>query len=396
MSQNKCLVIGVCGGIAAYKSLDVISKLRKKDIDIHVIMTKSAKEFITPLSFQSISQNMVIHDMFEEPKAWEIQHISLAKKADLVAIIPATANIIGKVASGIADDMLSTTIMATKSPVIFAPAMNTNMYINPIVQNNIHKLKEFGYKFIEPQKGRLACGDHGIGKLADTEEIVEYIYSEMYPVKDLVGKKVLVTAGPTIGRIDPVRIFTNRSSGKMGYAIAKEARNRGAEVILVSGPTNIKPPLGVKVISVDTNEEMYNAIMEKYNDMDIVIKSAAVADYIPKNYSEEKIKKGTGSLNIELVRDKDILYDLGQKKQSQILVGFAAESKDLVENAEKKLQKKNLDFIVANNIKSSDTGFSSDYNSATVLSKYGDTFYINKMSKDEFAKNLFNLITEKR
>lgn len=396
MAAEKTIVLGVSGGIAVYKALEVVSKLKKRNMDVHVIMTKSAREFVTPLSFQSLSQNMVAYNMFEEPRAFEIQHISLAKKADLMAIVPATANIIGKVSNGIADDMLSTTIMATKAPVIFAPAMNTNMYNNVIVQENIKRLKNLGYEFIEPESGRLACGDEGIGKLANTDIIVDSICNKLYPIKDLVGKKVLVTAGPTIGKIDPVRIFTNRSSGKMGYAIAEEARYRGAEVVLISGPTNIAPPLGVTFIRVNTNEEMFNAVMEYYDFMDIVIKTAAVADYKPKEYSNEKIKKGSSSLNIELIKDRDILFHLGQNKKSQILIGFAAESENLIENAKRKIEKKNLDYIVANNIKNSETGFASDFNKATIISKLGETCELNKMSKSELANRLFNLINKKR
>lgn len=338
--NNKCVVIGVSGGVAVYKALEVISRLRKKDIEVRVIMTESAQKFVTPLSFQSLSQNMVTTDMFDEPKAWEIQHISLAKKADLMLVLPATANIIGKVANGIADDMLSTTIMATKAPVVFAPAMNTNMYENPIVQNNIEKLKSFGYEFIEPASGRLACGDVGAGKLADVEDIYEFVLKTLYKTSDLEGKKVLITAGPTISPIDPVRFITNRSTGKMGYAIAEEARNRGAEVTLISGPTNIKPPYGVKTIKISTNEEMKNEVLKYFDETDIVIKSAAVADYKTLTYSEQKIKKGEGNLNLEFTRDSDILSILGEKKTSQILVGFAAESNNLEENATRKLIKK--------------------------------------------------------
>ena len=312
MSKN--VVIGVSGGIAVYKALDVVSKLKKHDINVHVIMTKSAQEFVTPLSFQSLSQNMVIKDMFEEPKAFEIQHISLAKKADLLVVVPATANIIGKVAGGIADDMLSTTIMATRARVIFAPAMNTNMYTNPIVQDNISKLKGLGYEFINPANGRLACGDVGDGKLADTEVIVDYILSSLHEPKDLIGKKVLVTAGPTRANLDPVRFISNKSTGKMGYAIAAEARDRGAEVVLVSGPSNEKAPAGIKFISVETNEEMLKAVLEEFDTSDIVVKSAAVADYKPKVYSKEKIKKGSGDLVLELTRDNDILKTLGEQE----------------------------------------------------------------------------------
>lgn len=396
--MSKCVVIGVTGGIAVYKALDVISALRKKDIEVHVIMTESASKFVSPLTFQSISQNMVVTDMFAEPKAWEIQHISLAQKADLMLIAPATANIIGKVANGISDDMLSTTIMAAaKAKVIFAPAMNTNMYQNKIVQNNIEKLKEFGYGFIEPASGRLACGDVGVGKLADVNTIVERVLAELNDKEqDLKGKKVLISAGPTIAPIDPVRYITNRSTGKMGYAIAEEARDRGAEVILVSGPTNLNPPKDVKIINIKTNEEMKNEIFDNFEWADIVIKSAAVADYKPKEYSKDKIKKGEGDFNLCLTRDNDILKSLGDMKTHQVLVGFAAESNDVLENAEKKLKNKNLDFIVANDITSSDTGFGSEDNKVVILSKNNEKLELEKMSKKEVASNIFDMILEKR
>ena len=395
--MSKCVVIGVTGGIAVYKALDVISALRKKDIEVHVIMTESASKFVNPLTFQSISQNMVVTDMFAEPKAWEIQHISLAQKADLMLVAPATANIIGKISNGIADDMLSTTIMATKAKVLIAPAMNTNMYENKIVQNNISKLKDFGYKFIEPASGRLACGDVGIGKLADVNTIVERVLEELEEKEqDLLGKKVLISAGPTIAPIDPVRYITNRSTGKMGYAIAQEARERGAEVVLVSGPTNLNPPKDVKIINIKTNEEMKNEILQYFEWADIVIKSAAVADYKPKEYSEEKIKKGDGDLNLCLTRDNDILKSLGEIKTHQILVGFAAESNNVLENANKKLKNKNLDFIVANDITSSDTSFGSEDNKVVILSKNDEKLELEKMSKKEVASNIFDMILEKR
>ncbi|ATD48116.1 bifunctional phosphopantothenoylcysteine decarboxylase/phosphopantothenate--cysteine ligase CoaBC [Clostridium perfringens] len=392
MKDKKCVVVGVSGGVAVYKALDVISRLRKKDVEVHVIMTKSATEFVTPLSFQSLSQNMVITDMFAEPKAWEIQHISLAKKADLMLIVPATANIIGKVANGIADDMLSTTIMATKAPVVFCPAMNTNMYENPIVQRNISLLKELGYEFIEPASGRLACGDEGKGKLQDTEIIAEETLRRLHSTKDLLGKKVVVTAGPTMVPIDPVRILTNRSSGKMGYSIAEEARDRGAEVVLISGPTSLRKPNGIKVIDIKTNEDMFNAIKNEFKDADIVIKSAAVADYKAKNYSNEKIKKTGDDLNLIFERDRDILKTLGDMKENQILVGFAAESSNLKENAKGKLERKNLDYIVANDISKSETGFASDENKVTIISKSGEEVSLEKMSKREVAKNIFDII----
>jgi phosphopantothenoylcysteine decarboxylase/phosphopantothenate--cysteine ligase len=396
MAPKKTVVIGVSGGIAVYKALDLISKLKKENVDVHVIMTKSAMEFVNPLSFQTMSQNMVIHDMFEETKVSEIQHISIAKKADLFVVVPATANIIGKVANGIADDMLTTTIMATTAPVIFAPAMNVNMYNNKVVQGNIQKLVDYGYDFIKPTSGRLACGDIGQGKLAQTEDIFEIIMSELYPLKDMTGIKVLVTAGPTIAPIDPVRFITNRSSGKMGYAIAREARDRGAAVTLISGPCNERSPFGVNVIKISTNDEMRTAVFNNYEDSDIVIKSAAVADYKPKIYSYNKIKKSENELCLELVRDNDILSELGSKKKKQILIGFAAESNDLLQNAKAKLIKKNLDYIVANDITQKDSGFGTDDNKVFILSKDNNPIALDKMSKKQVARELFNLINKKR
>lgn len=399
MNNKKCVCIGVSGGIAVYKALDIISALKKKDIDVRVIMTESATKFVTPLSFQSLSQNMVVTDMFAEPKAFEIQHISLAKRADVFLVAPATANIIGKVANGISDDMLSTTIMATKAKVIFAPAMNTNMYENMIVQDNIEKLKKYGYEFIEPASGRLACGDTGKGKLADVNIIIEKVLEALNnqdKSKDLKGKNVLISAGPTLSKIDPVRFITNRSTGKMGYYIAEEAKARGANVTLVSGPTNINPPTGINVINVTTNEEMKNAMLDNFKNSDIVIKSAAVADYKVKKYSNEKIKKSEDDLVLTFVRDNDILKILGEQKNNQILIGFAAESNDIIENAKNKLQKKNLDYIVANDITSADTGFGSEDNKVIIISKDGEEIYLDKMSKKEVASKIFETILRKR
>lgn len=395
VSDRKTVVIGVTGGIAAYKALDVVSRLKKRNFEVNVIMTKSAVKFVTPLSFQTMSQNIVNVDMFQEPKAWEIQHISLAKKADLLAVIPATADIIGKVSSGIADDLLTTTIMATKAPVVFAPAMNTNMYNNPIVQDNINKLMKFGYEFIRPASGRLACGDSGEGKLEDTGFIAQIIESMLYDKKDLKGKKVLVTAGPTREDIDPVRYITNRSTGKMGYSIAEEARDRGAEVTLVSGPTNLNIPFGVQFVSVRTNEEMLNAVLEKFEKQDIVVKAAAVSDYKPKVYSQKKIKKDGDELSLPLTRDIDILKELGKLKSNQILVGFAAESNDLIENAAKKLESKNLDYIIANDITGVDTGFASNNNKVTIIFKDGNKIDLDKMTKREVARKLFDILASK-
>ena len=397
MKYKNNVVLGVCGGIAAYKALDVVSALRKKSINVDVIMTDHATEFVTPLTFQSLSSNKVITDMFEEPKVWEIQHISLAKKADVILVVPATANIIGKVANGIADDMLSTTIMATKATVIFAPAMNTNMYENPIVKQNIEKLKALGYEFIEPASGRLACGDEGKGKLPDPKLITELTLSKLYLKKDLLGKKVLVTAGPTTAPIDPVRFICNHSSGKMGYAIAEEARDRGAEVTLISGPTSLLPPYGINFISVNTNNEMLNSVLNNFEDCNIIVKCAAVADYKPEVYSDLKIKKNSETFALKLVQDNDILMELGkQKKDGQILVGFAAESNDLIQNAKVKLAKKNLDYIVANDILSSETGFGSDDNKVSIISRDGNIVSLEKMSKREVAEEIFNTIEKRR
>lgn len=394
--MKKNVVLGVSGGIAAYKALEITSLLVKKNINVNVIMTENATKFVTPLSFQSLSQNPVAVDTFQEIKAWEIQHISLAHKADVFLVAPATANIIGKVANGIADDMLSTTIMATKAKVIFAPAMNTNMYENPIVQDNIKKLKSFGYEFIDPAEGRLACGDVGKGKLEKPEIIVDRVLMELNEKKDLINKNVVVTAGPTIAPIDPVRFITNRSSGKMGYAIAKEARNRGANVTLISGPTNLEVPRNINVINISTNEEMKEATIKAFREADIVVKSAAVADYKPEIYSEQKIKKGHGNWSLELTRDNDILMELGSLKENQILVGFAAESQNLKENAMAKMKKKNLDFIVANDITSKDTGFASEDNKVIIFTNNDEEIHLEKMSKEKIAENLFDIIIKKR
>ena len=351
MLKNKTVVIGVSGGIAVYKTLDVISRLRKLGVNVKVIMTKSATEFVTPLSFQSLSQNYVVCDMFEEPKTWDVEHISLAKSADVFLIAPATANVIGKIANGIADDMLTTTVMATKGKVLIAPAMNTNMYENPIVQRNISILKDLGYSFVDPESGRLACGDTGKGKLASPETIVEEVVKLLSVEKDLKGKSIVITAGPTIESLDPMRYITNRSTGKMGYSIAKKAIERGADVTLITGPTNLTPPQNLKkLIKIESAEDMYNAVVENLDENQVIIKSAAVADYKPKTYSDKKIKKSDDDLVISLDRNKDIAYEIGKIKKDKILVGFAAETNDLIENAKGKIKKKNLDFIVANDL----------------------------------------------
>lgn len=392
MLTGKNIVLGVCGGIACYKGLDIVSKLKKLNAEVNVIMTESATRFVSRLSFQALSQNPVVVDMFDEPKTWEIQHISLAKKADLFVIAPASANMIGKIAGGIADDMLSTTVMATKAPVIIAPAMNTNMYENPIVQGNIKKLKEIGYRFIEPDSGRLACGDTGRGKLADVDDILDEIIIEVSCDKDLSGHTVLVTAGPTLEAVDPVRYISNHSSGKMGYAIAERARNRGAEVILITGPTCLAPPRGIETIHITSNKDMYEAVMSVYERCDVIIKAAAVADYKPVEVSKEKIKKTDNELVLYLEKSIDILSELGKQKGNRVLVGFAAESQELIENAKQKIAKKNLDLIVANDITIEGSGFKSDNNIAVIIDKEGNTLKLPMMSKFELADRILDKV----
>ena len=393
MLKNKTVVIGVSGGIAAYKACDIVSRLKKLNANVHVIMTNNATEFVTPLTFQSLSQNYVVNDMFEEPKTWDVEHISLAKKADVFLIAPATANVIGKIANGICDDMLTTTVMATTGKVLIAPAMNTNMYRNPILQRNITILKELGYNFVNPESGRLACGDVGEGKLAQPEVIVNEVVNLLTDEeKDLQGQKIMITAGPTVESIDPVRYLTNRSTGKMGYAIAKQAANRGAEVTLVSGPTNIAPPSNIKkLIKIESAKDMYNAIIENFDDNQVIIKSAAVADYKPKTYSDKKIKKNDDDLVIKLDRNKDIAYELGKIKKDKILVGFAAETNDIIENAKGKIQKKNFDFIVANDLTEEGAGFGTDTNIVKIIDKEGNINKYPQMKKDEVA----NVILDK-
>ncbi len=384
MLKEKNILIGVCGGIAAYKVCDLVSRLKKRNININIIMTKAATNFINPLTFQTLSLNRVVTDMFDEPPYGRVEHIALAQNSDLVLIAPATANIIGKIANGIADDMLTTTIMASKAPVIFAPSMNNIMYENSILQDNIQKLKNKGCLFIEPEEGRLACGDYGKGKLADPEFIEEYICYLLMSRKDLAGKTVIVTAGPTEESIDPVRFITNHSSGKMGYAIAEKAALRGAKVYLITGPTRLKPPIGVKAINVITAEEMFNKVMEYYNSADIIIKSAAVADYKPESYNKDKIKK-KDDMVLKLVNNPDILYELGKKKGNKVLIGFAMETRDLVENAKVKLKKKNLDLIIANDIDTEGAGFAVDTNVVKIIDRNGCIDSIPKLSKLDLA-----------
>ena len=394
MLKGKNIVLGVTGGIAAYKACDIVSRLKKLNANIDVIMTKSAMEFVGPHTFQALSQNPVITDVFQSPRYWDIEHISLAQKAHIILIAPATANVIGKVANGIADDMLTTTIMAARGEVVFAPAMNTQMYVNPIFQENMKKLEGLNYKFISPQTGRLACGDIGKGKMADVEDIIKFILDLQRQDLDLQGKKILITAGPTMEAIDPVRYITNHSTGKMGYALAKAASDRGAEVILISGPTNLKPPDNVKFVPVKGALEMYDTVIQYFSSQDIVIKSAAVADYRPKDIYNKKMKKQPGDLTLTLVRNPDILLELGKRKSDKILVGFAAETNDLISHAKKKIAKKNLDLIVANDVTQEGAGFGSDTNIVFLIDKNGEIKKIDKASKLEIAHHVLDKIKE--
>lgn len=398
MLSNKTIIVGVTGGIAAYKACDVVSKLKKLNANIHVIMTESACEFVQPMTFQTLSNNFVINDMFKEPKTWEVEHIELAKKADAFLIVPATANFIGKLAAGIADDMLTTTVMATRAPVIIAPAMNTNMYTNRIVQANMDKLGDLGYRFIDPASGRLACGDIGAGKLADVDDILAFIvdfFEKESEAKDLAGRRIMISAGPTIEAIDPVRYITNRSSGKMGYAIAKRAVARGAQVTLVSGKTDLEVPEGLaKFISIESADDLYENLVGEFDSNDVVIQSAAVADYKPKSYSDKKIKKKDSDLRIDLCRNKDIAQELGKIKGSKVLVGFAAETNDVLENAAKKIKKKNLDFIVANDLTMQGAGFSTETNIVKIIEADGRIKEYPKLLKSEVGDIILDKVRD--
>ena len=394
MLTGKNIVLGVTGGIAAYKAADVVSGLKKQGANVYVIMTENSTQFVSALTFQSLSQNYVVTDMFEDPKTWDVEHISLAKRADLFLIVPATANIVGKIANGIADDMLTTTVMATVAPVFFALAMNTKMYENPIFQSNVKRLENFGYHMILPGAGRLACGDVGAGKLAEPELIVQTVLDYFNSPKPLAGKKILITAGPTREAIDPVRYITNHSSGKMGYAIATEAYKRGAEVILVSGPTGLAPPNGVKFISVESTSDMYEAVMKNL-EVDVVIKAAAPADYKISTYSEEKIKKSDEEMTLTLAKNPDILKEVGKLKTHQILVGFAAETNNVEAYAKKKLVEKNLDFIVANDVSKEGAGFNGDTNIVTLYDKDGSKEAYDCLEKSEVAKLILDKVIRK-
>ncbi|PLX83978.1 MAG: bifunctional phosphopantothenoylcysteine decarboxylase/phosphopantothenate--cysteine ligase CoaBC [Desulfuromonas sp.] len=396
MLSGKTIVLGVSGGIAAYKAVELLRLFVKAGADVHVVMTRNAQEFVTPLTFQTLSTHPVHTELFNLYQEREIGHISLADRADLFVVAPATANLVGKVASGIADDLLTTTIMATKAPVLFAPAMNVNMWENPLYRQNQDKLQDLGYHFLEPETGPLACGWEGKGKLPDPAAILEETVALFAP-KDLSGETILVTAGPTREELDPVRYLSNYSSGKMGYAIARAARSRGARVILVSGPTALAPPCGVEVHGVTSALQMRKAVVALAAESTVIFKAAAVADYRPATVAAEKIKKeGAGSLSLTLEKNPDILAELGRMKGERILVGFAAETADLVKNARKKLQEKNLDLIVANDVTQPGAGFDVDTNIVRLLSREGSEEVLPQLPKDEVAHRLLDRIVRLR
>ena len=370
MLTGKSVVLGVTGSIAAYKMANLASMLVKLNADVHVIMTQNATHFITPMTFETLTNNKCIVDTFDRNFNFDVKHVSLAKRGDLFLVAPCTANVIGKVANGICDDMLTTTIMATKAPVLFSPAMNTGMWENPVLQDNLRKLKHYGYHVIEPVVGRLACGDTGSGKMPSEETLLEHILLHLAREKDLKGKRLLITAGPTQEAIDPVRFISNRSSGKMGYALAKMAVIRGADVTLVSGPVSIAPFAGIETVAVRSAQQMFEAVSERSAERDVIIMCSAVADYKPVSCSDQKLKKNDSDMTIPLTRTQDILGWLGEHKQAgQVLVGFSMETENLIENSRQKLTKKHADLICANSIASEQTGFAVDTNKVTLITQ---------------------------
>lgn len=395
MLKNKTIVLGVTGSIAAYKIPNLARMLIKLGADVQVLMTPNAANFINPYTFETLTKNKCLIDTFDRNFQYSVEHVALAKKADVVMIAPASADVIGKIANGIADDMLTTTVMACPCKKIISPAMNHNMFHNPIVQDNIKKLKSYGYEIIEPETGMLANGDSGDGRMPEESVLLDYILKETAFEKDLSGKKILVTAGATQEAIDPVRFISNHSTGKMGYAIARAAMLRGAEVTLVSGKTHLKRVPFVNTVETVSAEDMYNAVMSVSDDMDIIIKAAAVADYKPKKAAEEKIKKNDKDAVIELERTKDILKALGErKKEGQTLCGFSMETENLIENSRKKLKNKNADMIIANNLKTDGAGFGTDTNVITIITKDGIKEF-EKMTKDEAAHKILDYIINK-
>jgi phosphopantothenoylcysteine decarboxylase/phosphopantothenate--cysteine ligase len=393
--KPKSVVLGVTGGIACYKAAELVRLLVQEGFTVRVIMTRAATEFVTPLTFQTLSGHPVATELFSLTEESEIGHINLADQADVLVIAPATANIIGKIAAGIADDLLTTVVHATKARVMLAPSMNVHMYENPIFQQNVKKLKEFGYCFMEPTEGYLACGYEGRGRLPEPHDIVEEIHHTLSK-KDLVGEKILITAGPNQEPIDPIRYISNRSSGKMGYALAQAAVRRGAEVTLVSGPTALSPPARARLISVKTVAEMRVAVLDEFPRATAVIMAAAVADYSPVHYAERKIKRGNDSMQISLKPNPDILRELGIMKKQQVLIGFAAETDDLIDNASKKLREKNLDLIVANDVTQEGSGFDVDTNTVTILDRRGEVHPLRQMSKQEVADRIYDLLPSLR
>ncbi len=391
MLKGKHILLGVTGSIAAYKIANLASMLVKLNADVHVIMTKNAEQFISPITFETLTGNKVIDDTFERNSGYHVAHIAMAAEADVVMIAPASANVIAKLAHGIADDMLTSTMLACTAPILVSPAMNTHMYENPVTQENMEKLKSLGYKLIEPSSGYLACGDTGKGKMPEPEVLCECILQEIACEKDMVGKKVLITAGPTRESLDPVRFLTNHSTGKMGYALAENAARRGAEVTLVSGPTQLKKPRFVKVVDVITAEEMFRAVEKEFNGQDIVVMSAAVADYRPATVSDQKIKKADGEMSIPLERTTDILGTLTPRKKQQFICGFSMETEHMLENSRGKLERKNLDMIVANNLKVAGAGFGTDTNIVTVITKESSE-ELPIMKKEEVAGAIFDRI----
>ncbi len=391
MLKGKHLLLGITGGIAAYKAANLASMLVKLHADVHVIMTKNAQQIISPVVFEALTGNKVADDVFDRNSGYQVAHIAMAREADVVMIAPASANIIAKLANGIADDMLSTTMLAVTAPVYLVPAMNTHMLEHPATQANIARLKTYGYHIVEPASGFLACGDSGKGKLPEADELVEYLLYEAAYEKDLAGKKVLITAGPTREALDPVRFLTNHSTGKMGYALAKDAVRRGAEVVLITGPVSLPAPLYAKTVPVTTAQEMYEAVNAHFDSMDIVVMSAAVADYRPSHTAAEKIKKTGNASVLELERTTDILASMSARKNGQFLCGFSMETEHMLENSRAKLAKKNLDMIVANSLRMEGAGFGTDTNIITILTK-DHTQELPIMSKDEAAHAVFSQI----
>lgn len=394
MLKGKTVVLGVTGSIAAYKTANLARMLIKLGCDVHVLMTKNAENFINPITFETLTKHKCLIDTFDRNFEYSVEHVALAKAADVVMLAPASANVIGKIANGIADDMLTTTVMACPCKKIIAPAMNHNMFHNPIVQENLEKLRKHGYEIVEPARGMLANGDIGDGRMPDEELLLEYIIREIAFPKDLAGKKVLVTAGATMEAIDPVRFITNRSSGKMGFALAKNAMRRGAEVTLIAGKTDIEPPELVNVVKIKSAKEMFDACMAVADETDIIIKAAAVADYRPKTVNEQKTKKSDGDMSIELERTDDILKTLGEnKRKNQFLCGFSMETENLIENSRKKLKGKNADMIAANSLKEDGAGFGTETNVITLITE-NEEINLGKMSKDEAAEKIFDKIIE--